>query len=71
MLNLTEHFCNMSFPKALDFHIHELTGSDSKCLISNVSYAGKKNAVDQVWCDKKNIYVSGKESDTCPNCEYK
>lgn len=37
--------------------------------MTNCKYAGEKNAVGQTWCSKKNIYVSGKESDTCSDYE--
>lgn len=33
--------------------------------VSDCKYAGEKNAAGQVWCSKKNIYVSGTEKDTC------
>ena len=39
-----------------------MTGSDCK-------YAGNTNAQGQVWCDKKKIYVSAKEKDTCEDYE--
>ena len=39
-----------------------MTGSDCK-------YAGDTNAQGQVWCDKKKIYVSAQEKDTCEDYE--
>ena len=33
--------------------------------MSDCIYAGEKNAVGQIWCEKKKIYVSGTEKDTC------
>jgi len=33
--------------------------------MSDCKYAGEKNAAGQIWCSKKNLYVSGKEKETC------
>jgi hypothetical protein len=33
--------------------------------VSDCKYAGDTNSAGQVWCAKKNIYVSAKEKDTC------
>jgi len=39
--------------------------------MSDCKYAGATNAAGQLWCDKKNIYVSGKESSTCADYDKK
>ncbi|MHA2424257.1 MAG: hypothetical protein ACXAEF_05685 [Candidatus Thorarchaeota archaeon] len=33
--------------------------------VSDCKYAGKTNSAGQVWCEKKNIYVSAQEKDSC------
>lgn len=37
--------------------------------MSDCKYAGEKNAAGQIWCNKKNIYVSGTEKNSCPDYE--
>ncbi|MFW9920896.1 MAG: hypothetical protein ACFFED_14950 [Candidatus Thorarchaeota archaeon] len=32
---------------------------------SDCKYAGETNPQGLIWCGKKNIYVSGKEKETC------
>ncbi|MFX0055196.1 MAG: hypothetical protein ACFFAX_00285 [Promethearchaeota archaeon] len=39
--------------------------------ISDCKYAGGANAQGLVWCEKKNIYVSAKEKDSCEFYEKK
>lgn len=34
--------------------------SSSDCI-----HAGEENAAGQIWCEKKNIYVSAEEAETC------
>ncbi len=34
---------------------------------SDCKYAGSLNSIGMVWCEKKQIYVSTKEKDTCPD----
>ena len=33
--------------------------------MTDCKFAGNLNSIGQVWCEKKQIYVSGKEKDTC------
>jgi len=39
--------------------------------MSDCVYAGDINPEGLVWCKKKNIYVSGKEKETCQYYEKK
>ena len=38
-------------------------------MASDCTYAGDKNSQGQLWCTKKNIYVSGLEKDSCSDYE--
>lgn len=38
---------------------------------SDCVFAGEENSDGLVWCEKKNIYVSAKEKDTCPDYDKK
>jgi len=37
--------------------------------LTDCKYAGEENAAGQIWCEKKNIYVSGEEGDHCSDYE--
>ena len=37
--------------------------------MSDCKYAGVTNGAGQIWCEKKNIYVSGTEKESCPDYE--
>lgn len=39
--------------------------------MSDCKFAGDTNPEGLVWCDKKNIYVSGTEKDSCADYEPK
>jgi hypothetical protein len=36
---------------------------------SDCKHAGEENADGLIWCEKKNVYTTGKEKDTCPDYE--
>ena len=44
----------------------KLNWNDKK-MSSDCEYAGATNSQGMIWCEKKNIYVTGKEKDTCPD----
>jgi hypothetical protein len=38
---------------------------------SDCIHAGEENSEGLIWCNKKNIYVTAKEKDTCPDYQKK
>ncbi len=49
---------------SLPLHWSNFAGVNSM-VTSDCKYAGETNAAGQVWCEKKKIYVSAREKDTC------
>ena len=41
----------------------------NKKMASDCTFAGDKNSQGQMWCKKKNIYVTGLEKDSCSDYE--
>ncbi len=40
-------------------------------IASDCEFAGEVNAQGLIWCEKKNVYVSGKEKETCEDYKKK
>ena len=50
------------------FHIYLEIGGDLNFMSfvsSDCEFAGEVNNQGLIWCEKKNLYVSGKEKETC------